>query len=163
LCPLVPFLYLDSIVDAMLKGMNEQIYSLKVNMTDSCIRIGLIIVLLPKFGMTGFLIATFFSGFYNSSLSIGRLIIKSKLKFSVWKWIALPIVNISCAAFLARAVVGSFNLGNTTVLIVKITVTVTLYALLTVVTGAFEKNDMRTAFASKGVSTGMKSRYGKTA
>lgn len=90
LCPLIPFMYLDSIVDAMLKGLDEQMYSLKVNMSDSCIRIFLMILLLPRLGIQGYILALYCSILYNASLSIGRVIWKSRLRLDVYGWLLVP-------------------------------------------------------------------------
>lgn len=95
LCPLVPLMYLDSIVDAMLKGLDEQNYSLRVNMSDSCIRIALMALLLPRWGMAGYLTAFYCSTVYNASLSIARLVHRSRLRVEAGAWIAVPAL---CAA-----------------------------------------------------------------
>lgn len=90
LCPLVPFMYLDSIVDAMLKGMDEQMYSLKVNLSDSCIRIILMIVLLPRLGIYGYIGAMYISILYNAALSIGRFVLTSRMRIQWIDWLLCP-------------------------------------------------------------------------
>lgn len=91
LCPLLPFLYLDGIVDAILKGMNQQLYGLKVNVADASLRILLLIFLLPKYGITGYLLVVAISSLFNSSLSIGRLLILTRLRLRLWRWLLLPL------------------------------------------------------------------------
>lgn len=103
LCPLVPFMYLDSIVDAMLKGLDEQMYSLKVNLSDSCIRIVLMVFLLPRLGIYGYITAMYCSILYNASLSIGRLVRQSRLHVDVPRWILLPAFCAAVACLWSRA------------------------------------------------------------
>ena len=103
LCPLVPLMYLDSIVDAMLKGLDEQVYSLKVNLSDSCIRIVLMIILLPRFGIGGYLAALACSIVYNSLLSITRLVRQSGLRVRFWDWFICPALCAAVACLIGRA------------------------------------------------------------
>ena len=117
LCPLVPLMYLDSIVDAMLKGLDEQHYSLKVNLSDSCIRIVLMIVCLPRFGIAGYLAALACSTVYNALLSITRLIRRSAVPVRPGRWFAVPALCAATACLCGRALgmwltdSGSIRLG----------------------------------------------------
>ena len=47
LCPLIPLLYLDQIVDSILKGLNQQVASMKYNMADAAMRVLLVFFLVP--------------------------------------------------------------------------------------------------------------------
>ncbi len=97
LAPLIPFMYLDTIVDAMLKGLDEQVYYMKVNAVDSTTRVVLIFVLLPLLGMKGYLMVTFFSTLFNSSLSIFRLMRVGSLKLKVADRLIKPALSIAAA------------------------------------------------------------------
>ena len=55
LAPLAPLMYLESIVDGLLKGLNQQVSSLKYGLIDSTLRICLILLIVPGVGMRGFL------------------------------------------------------------------------------------------------------------
>ena len=50
LAPLVPLMYLDFVVDALLTGLNQQMKTLRINMLDYALRVGLILLLIPRFG-----------------------------------------------------------------------------------------------------------------
>lgn len=102
LCPLVPFMYLDSIVDAMLKGMDEQMYSLKVNLSDSCLRIVLMVVLLPRLGIYGYLAALYTSILYNAILSIGRFLRTGQMHVRWFSWILLPGLTAGIVCLYSR-------------------------------------------------------------
>ncbi len=102
LCPLVPFMYLDSIVDAMLKGMDEQMYSLKVNLSDSCLRIVLMVVLLPRLGIYGYLAAMYISILYNATLSIGRFLRAGRMTVQWRGWLLVPGLSAGIACLCSR-------------------------------------------------------------
>lgn len=93
MAPIVPLMYLDNVVDNMLKGLDQQMYSLKYNFSDSLMRVALIGLLLPLFGIRAYLAVLFFSEIYNASLSISRLLKVTKLKVDILGWIVLPAVS----------------------------------------------------------------------
>ena len=71
--PLIPMLYLDAITDGMLKGLSQQIHSVRYNTVTSVLDVGLIWFLLPRYGLHGFLMAFTVSHALNFFMSqIGR-------------------------------------------------------------------------------------------
>ncbi len=94
LSPLVPLMYLDQIVDSILKGLNEQLSSMKYNTVDSAIRAVIIYLLVPIMGIKGYIIMLYTGTIFNAMLSINRLIVVSKVKFHMIKWVVLPCIAI---------------------------------------------------------------------
>ena len=92
MAPIVPLMYLDSVVDGMLKGLDQQLYSLKYNFTDSIMRVLLIASTIPLFGMRAYMVILFLSEIYNASLSINRLLKVTSLKVDIISWILTPAV-----------------------------------------------------------------------
>ena len=70
---LVPFMYLDTAVDALLKGMGEQVYTMKVNIADAASGLVLVCLLTPKLGIYGYLLTVWICELGNLRASIGRL------------------------------------------------------------------------------------------
>ena len=97
MAPIIPLMYLDHVVDSILKGLDQQLYSLKYNFSDSIMRVVLIAVFVPKYGIKAFIAIIFMSEIYNASLSINRLLKVTKLKVDIVGWIIAPSV---CAALL---------------------------------------------------------------
>ena len=81
LSPIVPFMYLDSVADGILKGLDQQIFTFQTAVSDSTIRIILILCLLPISGMKGFIGIMYFSNFLTCFLNVKRLCKVSGLKF----------------------------------------------------------------------------------
>lgn len=88
--PLTPVMYLDSVATGMLKGINEQVHSLWYSVADSVVRITLIWVLLPRFGITGFLFVMLVSNLLTCILSTHRLLIKSDTRMRWMRWVLCP-------------------------------------------------------------------------
>ncbi len=70
---LVPFMYLDTAVDALLKGMGEQVYSMKVNIADAASGLILVMLLTPALGIYGYLLTIWLCEVGNLAASIARL------------------------------------------------------------------------------------------
>lgn len=74
LSPLVPIMYLDMITDGMLKGLDQQIYSMRYNIIDSLLCVILVYFLLPKYAVKGYIFILYASEIINFFLSFNRLI-----------------------------------------------------------------------------------------
>ena len=92
MAPLAPLMYVDNVVDNLLKGLDQQMYSLKVNVCDSIMRVALISTLVPVFGIRAYLAILFASEIFNASLSISRLLKVTKLRADITNWILYPAV-----------------------------------------------------------------------
>lgn len=74
LSPLVPIMYTDMVTDGMLKGLDQQVYSMRYNILDSALCVGLVWLLLPKYAVNGYIFILYISEIINFALSINRLI-----------------------------------------------------------------------------------------
>lgn len=70
---LVPFMYLDTAVDALLKGLGEQVYTMKVNIADAASGLVLVCLLTPELGIYGYLLTVWICELGNLWASIRRL------------------------------------------------------------------------------------------
>lgn len=105
LAPLVPLMYLEHVVDGILKGLNQQTRSLTYSLIDSALRILLIVTLVPHFGMRGFLYIMVISNLLTCLLNTSRLCRVAHLQADLGKWVLRPL---GCAAI--AVAVGRFLL-----------------------------------------------------
>ncbi len=96
LAPIVPFMYLDSVSDGILKGLDQQTFTFRTAISDSTLRIILILCLLPVTGMKGFIGIMYFSNFLTCFLNVRRLCKVSGASLKIGKEILLPL-SISVA------------------------------------------------------------------
>ena len=61
LSPLIPAMYIESVADGLLKGLDQQVSTLKFHIVDSLIRMVLIFWAVPRQGIVGFLFVMFVS------------------------------------------------------------------------------------------------------
>ena len=88
--PLTPIMYLDSVATVLLKGLGQQVRSLWYAVADSVIRIGLIWLLLPHYGLIGFLFVMLVSNLLTCALSTARLLSVSGARIHWARWVILP-------------------------------------------------------------------------
>ena len=91
LSPIIPFMYLDSVSDGILKGLDQQAFTFRTSIMDSLLRIILVLIALPFFGIKGFIGIMYISNFLTCALNVGRLIKISKAEFNILKDILLPL------------------------------------------------------------------------
>ena len=72
--PLIPFMYVDIIVDSILKGLDAQVNVLFINIVDLLISISFIFFFVPLYGIKGFIASIFISEIINFSLSLKKLL-----------------------------------------------------------------------------------------
>ena len=74
MCPLVFFMYVDTVVDSILKGLNAQVGIMIINIIDLFVTISIIYFVVPILGVAGYILSIFISEILNFSLSLWQLI-----------------------------------------------------------------------------------------
>lgn len=69
-----PFMYLESMVDGVLKGLGEQLATFRYSLADSLLRIAAIAVLLPRYGIIAFLGIMIVSNLFTFTLNTRRML-----------------------------------------------------------------------------------------
>ncbi len=100
--PLAVVMYLDTLVDGMLKGLGEQVASMGFNILDALSGVLLVYFLLPRYAIGGYVFAVFFTEILNFSLSIGKLLSITNLRPRFWTQLraALCVIFARAAAYL---------------------------------------------------------------
>lgn len=92
MAPIIPFMYLDSIADGMLKGLGEYNRVLAYSSIDTTVSIAMIYFIVPKTGLYGYIAVVYISTMLNAFLSIRRLLIVSGNRIKIFGDIVLPFV-----------------------------------------------------------------------
>ena len=100
LAPITPFMYMDTIADGLLKGLDRQGKALRNNTVDSVLRILLIVVTVPRFGMGGFLGVMVVSNVLVCGLNMGTLLNACRLRLPWWEWVLRPLAAVGLATAL---------------------------------------------------------------
>lgn len=112
LAPLVPLMFLDTTVDSILKGLGEQVFTMKVNIVDAAICLIFVILLVPRMGIYGYVVVIYVSEAVNAALSIGRMqkITGIRIGASVmlvpFLWVAVSAAAVNAAELVLVYICG---------------------------------------------------------
>jgi stage V sporulation protein B len=140
LAPLIPIMYVDSTVDAFLKGMGEQVYSMNVNIIDAGTSVLLVWLLLPRMGLWGYVVAIYVTETLNTTLSLCRMLRMSGMRVNLWRMVFGPILCALGATCILRLGGGIPGMGihGTGGLCVALAACGGLYLLFCRVTGVWD-------------------------
>ncbi len=127
LAPLAAIMYLDGVVDAILKGLNQQVYSMGYNIADSVIAIILMLYLLPAKGINGYVLILYITEMVNAYLSINRLLKVAAFRIFPVRWTFLPAIAIFLSIYFVKSL-GTFQ--TTEHAIFAICASIFLYAII---------------------------------
>lgn len=113
--PAMPLIYIESMVDGAMKGIGEQKASFCYGVWDSVLRIAGVLLLLPRFGMRGFLFVILLSSAYTCAANTGRLLRQSGMRCEWAKWFGAPSFAAlagTAAGFALRRLLGPMLAGG---------------------------------------------------
>lgn len=110
--PLTPVMYLDSVAAGMLKGLGEQVSTLWHGVADSIVRILLIWLILPRYGILGFLFVMLVSNLLTATLSVGRVLTVSHTQMQWGRRILRPSLLAVIASIVQIAINGVLGLDG---------------------------------------------------
>jgi len=92
LAPLTPVLYGDRVIDGMLKGYNRQLTAMKINLLDSVLQTAGAWLLIPHWGIRGYLLIFCLGATVNFTLSFLALKRASGIRFPLREGILIPLL-----------------------------------------------------------------------
>ncbi len=131
----IPIMYLDHVTDSILKGIGEHVFSMWVNITDSCLSVILVLFLIPRMGIMGYALVIVIMEGYNFLLSVIRLRKKIKFKINFVSSLAVPFLSSLISCFAVSSLFYSGGKGSTGFwlfmkILFAVSVTVGVYILL---------------------------------
>lgn len=146
LAPLMPVMYVESVVDGILKGLNQQVSSLKYSVADSVLRIALILLIVPKRGMEGFLFIMVLSNLFTAGLNLHRLLTVTGLRLKWGQWVIKPLLAVAVAGGLSLLVYhlpAVSRLSTLPATLIGGGIAAALYAALLPLLGCIRRDDLR--------------------
>ena len=158
LAPLIPLMYMESVVTGVLNGLDQQTHIFAYNVVDSVLRIILIYVFVPRYGVSGFIGVTVFSNLLTPLLCLNRVLKVSNTKLSFVDWVLRPLLCTAAAITVAiaasRYMTGLSLIAKT---VSEITICAAIYVLMLYATGGmtqtrdlvvdFRKNKLKNKFS----------------
>ena len=126
LSPLIIFMYLDNIVDSILKGLNKQVIVMIINIIDLVLSILCIILIIPIFGIKGYIFTICFSTILNSTLSIMQ--IKKCVKYEIIeKRYIIEILTKNILCWTIYLIISKFCINLIQKILIYLVIYVTIY------------------------------------
>lgn len=150
LAPLIPVMYIDSAVDAILKGSGHQVYSMNINIIDTLTACIFALTLIPKLGIWGYVISIYATEIMNTTLSLIKMLSVSKMRPRPFLQVGLPVLCIVGATNLSKLLfrfLPEIYSQNVT-LAVQIFLSTVLYILLLKVTKTVTREEKEFLSAS---------------
>lgn len=144
LSPIVPLMYLDSISDGILKGLDQQLFTFRTAISDSAIRIILILLILPLSGLYGFIGIMYFSNLLTCFMNVGRLIKVTGAALKPLYELFLPLVTALFVTILSNTLISFLSLKSNLVYITLLClISIVSYTTLLFIFGAIKKDDIK--------------------
>lgn len=145
LAPLCPFIYLEIVVAGILRGLNEQLSSLKYNTIDSVMRIVLIFMIVPYRGLYGFIVIMYLSNIYTSMSGVLRLLRVTSVSFHLKNWLLKPCACAALSGLLFKGIFRFLIPSGMNIwlnLILAVSLLCCSYILLLIVTRCISKKEL---------------------
>lgn len=133
MAPLIPLMYLDNVVDNILKGLGKQVSVMLCNIVDLVISLSFIYFLLPSLGIMGFIVVMYISEILNYTVSVITLFKTTNVKFKYIDWVLFPIFAITLSILLSNL----FNFKK--YIAINILITISFYLILIFLKEFFKK------------------------
>ncbi len=143
LAPLVPIMYIDSVCDGMLKGLDKQGFVFRLSIFDSASRIALIWVFVPSMGMLGFLTVMVISNLLTGVWRVCKLVKTADIPFSLDRWVLKPFIFSAISCFFSSSLCGALPLGRLPFVLMTTALSAALYILFAFKGGCITRDDLR--------------------
>lgn len=141
LAPLTPLMYIDSIADGMLKGLDKQSALFRYSVADSAIRLILIFFILKPFGINGFIGIMYFSNLFTAVLHFRMLTKTAGLRINAFSFFFLPIFIGFTVCYLMNLGLSFLALSPTLKIILFCSFSLVCYSVLIFAMGLIKRND----------------------
>ena len=155
LSPLVIIMYLDTITDALLKGLDKQVASMWINILDAGFSALLVWLLLPRYGIMGYVFILYASELLNFGLSAACLLSvpglfpKGALRAALIRELLLPLLSViggtGCTGLFFSVTGIRFRFGAVD-LTVHILVSLIFYGTFLLLTGSIRREEAEAFF-----------------
>ena len=143
LAPIIPLMYMDSVCDGLLKGLDQQFSLFRNAMLDSLARLGLILLILPRFGLYGFVGIMYLSNCFTCLMNLFRLKKISGAEIKWGRWLVAPGVFSLIYGTVFSNLAQHIATGDLAFTLVFTLSTAAFYLLSVVLTGCITLDDIR--------------------
>ena len=101
IAPVVPFIYMEIILEALIKGMGLQAFSSLNYLAEYVIRISVVLIFVPRIGFYGIAMSYYASNIFGNCMRLAKILRTAGIRFRPLRLIGVPVVYAfmtGCAA-----------------------------------------------------------------
>lgn len=132
---LVIFMYIDNIVDGMLKGINEHVSVMLCNILDLVVTILIIFFVVPILGMEGYILSIFVSELLNFSVSLYQL--KRRVNFSFPLLLILKCIISVLMSYILISLINFNGFTGVINLVINVSIFIIFYFIFTFISKCY--------------------------
>lgn len=132
---LVIFMYIDNIVDGMLKGINEHVSVMLCNILDLIVTILIIFFIVPILGMEGYILSIFVSELLNFSVSLYQL--KRRVNFSFPLLLILKCIISVLMSYIITSLINFNGFTGVINLVINVSIFIIFYFIFTFISKCY--------------------------
>ena len=132
---LVIFMYIDNIVDGMLKVINEYVSVMLCNILDLIVTILIIFFIVPILGMEGYILSIFVSELLNFSVSLYQL--KRRVNFSFPLLLILKCVIAVLMSYIITSLINFNGFTGVINLVINVSIFIIFYFIFTFISKCY--------------------------
>lgn len=142
---LLPVMYLDTVTDGLLKGLDQQLASMRYNIIDSGLCVVLVYFLLPQFAVKGYIFILFLSEIINFAFSFNRLTKTAEIKINLISDLGKPLLAATGSGSVLHIIMYFYftDISSKPALALLTVLFVCIYFPLLYILGCIDKKDIR--------------------
>ncbi len=94
IAPVIPFIYLEIVLEALIKGMGLQGFSSLNYLAEYIVRISAVLIIVPRAGFTGIVISYYASNIIGNAARLYKIIKYTKIRLKIFSAVIIPVVYI---------------------------------------------------------------------
>jgi len=148
-----PFIYMNIIISGVLNGLGCQMFIFRNSLISSAISIGGIFLLVPHFGLVGYIFGWLVSLLVVIAMGLYKVRQFMPLEMEFSKWLLRPAIAAAAAGLVARLVANRWIfdfMGQRVGLVFSLIILLVIYFSGVVFSGAINKEEIVKLFKSRG-------------
>lgn len=153
---LCPFMCIEMVVVSILHGLGQQNAAMRYSLYDCALRLSMVYVLIPKFGVNGFVAMVIASNLFTSALNLKRLLKITKIKLRLNDWFLKPVLAAAAASQAVKALCNLWLFESLSLkqgLFLGLGIIAVVYVAVLFSVGSIDKGNVKWAWAKLRMSS----------
>ncbi len=145
-----PFLYLQVTLSGILNGLGQQLFIFRTNLLASFINIGFIFFMVPKYGITAYIIGWFTTSLIISLISLIKIKSETNIRLNIIHLILKPGLSAAAACLISKFISKKllFISSSLACLCISLLSFGIIYCILLILSGCLNEDDFKNIIKS---------------